>query len=99
MALGREGRSDGAARCLLISVALGALLYLATLVWQWRSRWLRVSDGFVFALLAGPVFAGAALGWYGLGRYGAPAVAGANLLLLLWQARGFLRRLWARRAK
>ena len=98
MALGREGRADGAALCLLISVALGTLFYLATLVWLWRSRWLRASDGFVFALLAGPVLAGTALGWLGQGRFGAPMVAGANLLLLVWQARGFLRRWWARSA-
>lgn len=97
VALVRDGRLDGAALCLRISAGLGALAYLATLVWQWRSRWLGVSDGFVFALLAGPVAGGAVLAWLGQGGLGAPVLAGANLLLLAWQARGFLRRVWARR--
>ena len=80
-------------------MVLGALAYLATLAWQWRSRWLGVSDGFVFALLAGPVLGGAVLACLGRGLIGAPVMAGANLLLVVWQARGFLRRQWARRMR
>ncbi|MBK8478261.1 MAG: hypothetical protein IPL39_18775 [Opitutaceae bacterium] len=70
VALVRDGRTEGAALCLRISVGLGALAYVATLGWQWRSRWLGVSDGFVFALLAGPVVGGRGVDLAGAGRAG-----------------------------
>jgi hypothetical protein len=96
-ALRRDGRTDGAEFCVLISAALGALLYLAAFGWQWRSRWLRASDAFLYALLAAPVLGGVVFAvWFRRGD-AALIVAGANLLLVLWQGRGFLRRLWARR--
>ena len=98
VALLRDGRAEGALLCLRISVALGVLAYGAALLWQWRSRWLGASDGFVLALLAGPVAAGAVLVLLRQGMIGAPVSAAANLLLLAWQGRGFLRRQWARRS-
>jgi hypothetical protein len=98
VALRHEARAPAAAFCLVISVGLGASLYLAALAWQWRARWLRASDVFVFALAAGPVLAGLALAWAQYRGLGAASAAGANLGLTLWSARGFLRRWWARRA-
>ena len=97
LALQREGRGAGAGLCCLIAVALGALLYLAALAWQWRSGWLRASDGFVFALAAGPVIAGGALTWAHHGGIGAALTTGATLGLVAWSTRGFLRRWWARK--
>lgn len=97
--LGREGRAGSAALFLLISVALGAVLYLAALLWLLRAKWLRASDGFVFALLAGPALAAVVLAWANRGSLGALIGFGANSLLGLWQARGFVRRWWAGRSK
>ncbi len=98
-ALRRDGKLDSAVLCVALSAGLGAALYLAALAWQWRSRWLRASDAFLYALLAAPALGGAAVGlWL---KRGDAALVGAvaNLLLVLWQGRGFLRRLWARRGK
>lgn len=96
-ALRGEGRPTAAALCVTISAALGAVVYLAALAWQWRSRLLRASDAFLFALLAAPALGGSAVAlWLGRGE-AAFVPAAANLLLLLWQARGFLRRFRARR--
>lgn len=99
VALLRDGSGAGAVLCFRISVALGAAAYLAALGWQGHSRWLSASDGFVFALLIGPVIAGAVVVCLGQGTLGALVAAGANLFLLLWQARGILRRAWARKRK
>lgn len=98
-ALGRDGRADGASLCVAMSAGLGILFYLAALAWQWRSRWLQVSDAVLFALLAAPVIGGAVVA-LALKRGDAALVAAvANLFLLGWQARGFLRRVWARRRR
>ena len=97
-ALGREGRPGGAALCLLISAAIGVLMYLSALAWQWRAGWLRASDAWVFALAAGPVFAGLALAWCTRGFAGAGLGLVVNLGLSLWTARGFVRRWRARRS-
>ena len=96
-ALGREGRMGGAALCLLISAALGVVLYLVALAWQGRAGWLRASDAFVFALAAGPLLAGLVLAWRTCGFAGAALGLAVNLGLVLWSVRGFLRRWWARR--
>ncbi|MFT3828889.1 MAG: hypothetical protein QM691_04195 [Opitutaceae bacterium] len=91
----RDGRPEGAALCVTLSAALGGVLYLAALVWQWRSRWLRATDAFLYAALAAPVLGGVTLAlWLKCGD-AALVAAAANLLLVLWQGRGFLRRLWA----
>jgi hypothetical protein len=98
-ALRRDGKVDSAVLCVTLSAALGAVLYLAALAWQWRSRWLRASDAFLYALLAAPALGGATVGLW-LKRGDATLVAAlANLLLVVWQGRGFLRRIWARRNK
>ncbi len=98
-ALRRDGRVESAVLCVTLAAGLGAVLYLAALVWQWRSRWLRASDAFLYALLAAPALGGAVVGLW-LKRGDAALVAAvANLLLVVWQGRGFLRRLWARRNK
>ncbi|HLP01332.1 MAG TPA: hypothetical protein VK163_04850 [Opitutaceae bacterium] len=96
-ALRRDGRFDGAALCVTISAALGGALYLTALGWQWRSRWLRATDAFLYAALAAPVLGGVTVALW-LKRADAALVAAvANLLLVVWQGRGFLRRLWARK--
>ncbi len=96
-ALRRDGRADGAELCLVVAGLLALALYLAALAWQWSSRWLRVSDAVLFALLAAPVLGGAVV-TVALKRGDAALVAAvANLVLVLWQARGFLRKVWARR--
>ncbi len=98
-ALRRDGKVESAVLCVTLSAGLGAMLYLAALAWQWRSRWLRASDAFLYALLAAPALGGATVGlWLNRGD-AAVITAGANLLLLAWQGRGILRRLWARRNK
>ncbi len=98
-ALRRDGRVEPALLCVTIAAALGATLYLAALAWQWRSRWLRASDAFLYALLSAPVLGGAAIGlWLHRGDAALVSAVG-NLLLVCWQGRGFLRRLWARRTK
>ena len=96
-ALRRDGKADTAVLCVLLSAGLGGLLYLATLAWQWRSRWLRASDAFLYALLAAPALGGATLALSLKRGDAALAVAVANLLLVLWQGRGFLRRLRAQK--
>lgn len=98
-ALRRDGRADTAALCVTISAALGAGLYLAALAWQWRSRWLRASDAFLYALLAAPVLGGVTLALCLKRGDAALLAAVANLALVVWQGRGFLRRLWAGRTK
>ena len=98
-ALRRDGRGDAAAWCVAISASLGGLSYLAALGWQWRSRWLRPADAFLYALLAAPVIGGAAVALWLVRGDAAFVAAAANLLLVLWQGRGFLRRAWARRAR
>ncbi|HLP07347.1 MAG TPA: hypothetical protein VK178_04215 [Opitutaceae bacterium] len=96
VALRRDGRLDGAAWCVTISAVVGGALYLAALGWQWRSRWLCATDAFLYAMLAAPVLGGVTVALW-LNRGDAALVATmANLLLVLWQGRGFLRRLWAR---
>ena len=99
VALRRDGRAEAAALCVLTSAGLGAVLYLAAIVWQWRSRWLQASDAFVYALLGAPLLGGAVLALWLRRGDAALLAAVANLVLLLWQARGFLRRLWAQRAR
>lgn len=95
-ALRRDGNAAAADLCVQGSAGLGASLYLAALVWQWRSRWLRASDAFLYALLAAPVLGGVAVAlWLGRGD-AALVAAAANLLLVAWQGRGFLRRAWAK---
>ena len=95
-ALRRDGQADTAVLCVLLSAGLGGVLYLATLAWQWRSRWLRASDAFLYALLAAPALGGAVVALWLRRGDAALAVAVANLLLVLWQGRGFLRRPRAR---
>ena len=97
VALRRDGQADSAAFCVALSAGVAALLYLAAAVWQWRRRWLQTTDTFLYAVLAAPVLGGAAVGLWLKRGDAALLAAVANLLLVLWQGRGFLRRAWARR--
>jgi hypothetical protein len=95
-ALGHDGRPILADRCMAGSAALGALLYAAALAWQWTRKWMRPSDAIVYALLSAPLAGGVVVA-VSLHRIDAAlAAAAANLLLLVWQSRGFLRRRWAK---
>ena len=94
-----EGNEGGAALCVAISGGLGVALYLAALAWQSRMRWMRSSDAVLYALLAAPVIVGA-VGALHLKRIDAALVsAAANMMLAVWLARGFLRRVWAKRCR
>jgi hypothetical protein len=89
----------GATLCMEISGGLGVSLYLAALAWQSRIRWMRSSDAVLYALLAAPVILGA-VGALHLKRVDAALVSAvANLMLAVWLARGFLRRVWAKRCR
>jgi hypothetical protein len=93
------GNEGGAALCVAISGGLGLVLHLAALVWQWHIRWVRASDAVLYALLAAPVLGGAGVA-LSLRSGGAALIAAlANLALAVWLARGFLRRVCARRRR
>lgn len=99
MVLHNGGNEGGAALCVAISGVLGVTLYLAALAWQWRIRWVRAGDAVLYALLAAPVLGGAGVALY-LKSGGAALIAAvANLALAVWLARGFLRRVRARRSR
>jgi hypothetical protein len=94
-----DGRAEAAALCVAISAGLGVTLYLAALGWQWRGRWLRASDVWLYALLAAPVLGGAAVAVC-LKRGDAALVSAVvNLALAGWLGRGFLRRALAKRSR
>ena len=96
-ALRRDGAAAGAGLCVTISALLGATSFLVALAWQWRSRWMQASDAIVFAVLAAPVAGGAVFGVRFHLVSGVAVAAVANLALVGWQGRGFLRRKWGRR--
>lgn len=97
MVLRKGGNEDGATLCVAISGGLGATLYLAALVWQASIRWMRSGDAVLYALLVVPVFAGSGVALYLKTGGAALLAAAANLALAVWLARGFLRRMCARR--
>ena len=94
-----DGRAEAAALCVAISAGLGAALYLAALGWQWRGRWLRASDVWLYSLLATPVLGGAVVALCLKRGDAALAAAVANLVLAAWLGRGFLRRALAKRSR
>lgn len=99
MVLRNGGNDGGAALCVAISGGLGATLYLAALVWQASIRWMRSGDAVLYVLLAAPVFAGSGVALYLKTGGAALLAAAANLVLAVWLARGFLRRMCARRRR
>ena len=99
MVLRNGGGEGGAALCVAISGGLGVALYLAALVWQASIRWMRSDDAVLYALLAAPVFGGAGVALYLRSGGAALIAAAANLVLGVWLARGFLRRMCARRRR
>ena len=99
MVLHNGGNEGGAALCTAISGGLGVTLYLAALAWQWRIRWVHAGDAVLYALLAAPVLGGAGVALYLKSGGAALLAAVANLALAVWLARGFLRRVRARRSR
>ena len=97
--LWRDGRGDAAALCVTISISLGAAAFLAALFWQWRSGWLRAGDRRLYASLAVPTLGGAAVALCLKRGDIALLPAASNLVLALWLARGFLKRVMAKRSR
>lgn len=92
VALAREGRGDAAAISAAASAVIGIAIVAAALAWQWLSRWLRATDAVVFAFSG--VIAAAGVHLLVRGEQAPAAIAGlvATGIVVLWQARGMVRK-------
>jgi hypothetical protein len=99
LGLVRDGQAVLAARFGLGSIALGALVFAGSLVWQILQGWMRATDLAAYgAALAANGFGAWVLVHHGWTEAGACYLT-ASMALVAWQARGWIRKNLRRRAR